>query len=162
MAKNNTQQALRPQAAQNATTGLTPIQEQAAILLASGETITAVAAQIGVNRSTLYEWQGIVTFKCFFNRQRVDYQEQLKNGLFGLTGEALATLRNCLHSDNEPTRLKAATWLLERVADQKTGITDVREALRDKHTQGLDEWAGVTFNKTEFEKECRQLGISPE
>ncbi|NMB37448.1 MAG: hypothetical protein GX993_05345 [Bacteroidales bacterium] len=164
MAKTKSQQELRSQEVLNTVqTGLTPIQEQAAILLASGETITAVAATIGVNRSTLYEWQDIVTFQCFLNQQRADYQEQLKNGIFGLTSEALATLKGCLQSENEPTRLKAATWLLERIASQKTGITDVREALRRKHTKFSDNWEDYNkFDKVAYENDCRQLGIDPE
>ena len=35
-------------------TGLTPQQEQAAMMLASGENLTAVARQLNLNRSTLY------------------------------------------------------------------------------------------------------------
>ena len=92
----------------NTQTGLTPIQEQAAILLASGDSFTAVAEKVSVNRSTLYKWQMQITFQCFFNQQCNDYKNNLKNGLFGLANEALSAIRDCLHSDNEATRLKAA------------------------------------------------------
>lgn len=34
-------------------TGLTPIQEQAAILLANGESVTAVANKLNINRMTI-------------------------------------------------------------------------------------------------------------
>lgn len=143
-------------------TGLTPIQEQAAILLASGETITAVAAKIGVNRGTIYDWQGIVTFQCFFNQQKHDYKEHLKNSLFGLTNDALTAVRNCLLSDNEPIKLKAATWLLERVAEQTAGVTDIRAALKAKHTKAM-EWPDCdNFDRVGFEKDCRQYGIKPD
>lgn len=163
MSKTKQIQAANAQTGQSSgPIGLTPIQEQAAILLASGKTITDVAATIGVNRSTLYEWQGVVTFQCYFNQQLADYKEQLRNGLFGLTGEALETIKNCLHSDNEPTRLKAATWLLERVAEQTTGMTDLRAALKAKHTKAM-EWTDYNhFDNMGFENDCRQYGIKPD
>lgn len=46
--------------------GLTPIQEQAAIMLASGENITSVSEKLNLNRSTIYQWQQKITFQCFF------------------------------------------------------------------------------------------------
>lgn len=162
--KQELQQAISPEATQvSQQTGLTPIQEQAAILLASGETITAVAAKIGVNRGTIYDWQGIVTFQCFFNQQKHDYKEHLKNSLFGLTNDALTAVRNCLHSDNEATRLKAATWLLEKVAEQKTGETNARAVIRAQCTSGVDDWGTLThFDDKAYKTECKRLGITPE
>ena len=41
--------------------GLTPIQEQAAILLASGENVTSVSEKLNLNRSTIYQWQQKIT-----------------------------------------------------------------------------------------------------
>ncbi len=46
------------------------------------------------------------------------------------------------------------------MTDQEAEITDVRIALRDKHTKGIDDWDGFkTFNKEAIEKDYRQLGI---
>ena len=156
------QQKATENAEVNATTGLTPIQEQAAILLASGDTITTVAEKIGVNRSTLYKWQMKVTFQCFFNRQCKDYKDNLRNGLFGLAGEALNAIRGCLHSENETTRLKAAMWLADKVELSETGSTDVREAIKLQYTKNeFDDW-GNTFDRRGYENELTRLGLSLE
>lgn len=50
--------------------GLTPIQEQAAIMLASGENITSVSEKLNLNRSTIYQWQQKITFQCFFSTSK--------------------------------------------------------------------------------------------
>ena len=50
-------------------TGLTPVQEQAAMLLASGESVTEVASKVNVNRATIYLWQQKINFQCFLNQQ---------------------------------------------------------------------------------------------
>lgn len=145
----------------NPQTGLTPTQEQAAMLLASGQTITAVADKLNVNRCTLYEWQRLVTFQCFFNQQATDYRNSIKNGLLGLANDAMDTIRATLHSDNESNRLKAAMWIVERVKDIKTGDTDVRTVLKKKHTSSALDW-GVdeTFDESGYKKELRDLGLS--
>ncbi len=144
-------------------TGLNPIQEEAAILLASGETITDVAAKIGVKRGTIYDWQGLVTFQCYYNQQRHNYKEHLTNGIIALTNDALTAIRNSLHSANESIQLKTATWLLEKIAEQKTGQTDVRAVVRKQCTSGIDDWGGFEkFDKTAYQSECKRLGIKPE
>ena len=43
--------------------GLTPIQEKAAIMLANGDSITLVAESLNINRTTIYQWQQKVTFQ---------------------------------------------------------------------------------------------------
>lgn len=148
----------------NALTGLTPLQEQAAILLASGDAITTVAEKISVNRSTLYKWQMQVTFQCFYNQQCTDYKNNLRNGLFGLADEALGAIKDCLHSKNEATRLKAAMWITDKVGVAETGSTDVRETLREQHTKNsLNDWDDVcTFDENGYKDELRRLGLSPD
>lgn len=141
----------------NTQTGLTPIQEQAAILLASGDSFTAVAEKVSVNRSTLYKWQMQITFQCFFNQQCNDYKNNLKNGLFGLANEALSAIRDCLHSDNEATRLKAAMWVTDKVELSEIGKSDVREAVKDKHiTSSLNDWGDFSnFDEKGYKTELR-------
>lgn len=145
----------------NHQTGLTPTQEQAAMLLASGESLTAVAEKVNVNRSTIYKWQTLITFQCFFNRQCADYRANLRNGLFGLADEALAAIRNSLHSDNESIRLKAAMWLTEKIELADTGSTDVKEVLKAKNTKNsLADWGDLTtFDEDSFNADLKRLGL---
>ena len=143
-------------------TGLTPQQEQAAIMLATGETITAVAAKLSLNRCTLYEWQKLLPFQCFLNKQAADYRDNLKNGLYALASDALQTIRDCLHSANEGNRLKAAMWLVERVSDADTGETDVREAIRERCTKDVMEVDSTLFDEDEYNKALQWYGLQPE
>ena len=112
--------------------GLTPIQEQAAILMASGESITAIAEKLEINRSTIYEWQGILTFRCFFNKQCEAIRERMKAGLFGLQEEAFKAIKDILTGDNPAMKLKAATWLLDKVAEVGIGETDPIPILKEE------------------------------
>lgn len=154
------QQKPTEKATVNPQTGLTPLQEQAAILLASGETITAVAAKMSLNRGTLYEWQKLITFQCFLNQQATDYRDNLRNGLYGLAHDALQVIGGSLQSANEGIRLKAAMWLAEKVKDNDTGQTDVREALKEQCTHS--DWGVgdlLSFDADEYKKELKRLGL---
>lgn len=142
------------------TTGLTPQQEQAAIMLASGENLTAVARQLNLNRSTLYEWQDNTAFKCFYNQQCQDHKEAVKNALFGLHSTAVDTLTDLLTNGNEATRLKAAMWLLERVANTEIGKTNIRAVLREKCTHDDMSVSWGKLNEAEYKSELQRYGLS--
>lgn len=143
-------------------TGLTPQQEQACVLLASGESYTATAQRLNVSRGTLYKWQVSLAFQCYYNQQVKDYQAEVKNGLLGLHSEAVDTVRELMKTAGEATRLKAAIWLLERVEAVDVGVTDVRELLKNKHYKkkwdlGLDD--GYLDTRA-YNAELEELGLS--
>lgn len=146
----------------NPDTGLTPQQEQAAMMLATGETITAVAAKLSLHRCTLYEWQKLLPFQCFLNKQAADYRDNLKNGLYALASDALQTIRDCLHSTNEGNRLKAAMWLVEKVSDADTGETDVRAAIKDRCTKDVLEVDSTLFDEDEYNNALQWYGLQPD
>lgn len=144
------------------TTGLTPQQEQAAIMLASGENLTGVARQLNLNRSTLYEWQENTAFQCFYNQQCQEHQQAVKNALFGLHSTAIDTLTDLLNNGNENTRLKASMWLLERVANTEVGKTNIRAVLREKCTHDDMDINWAKLNEGEYKAELRRYGLSDE
>lgn len=144
------------------TTGLTPQQEQAAIMLASGENLTGVARQLNLNRSTLYEWQENTAFQCFYNQQCQEHQQAVKNALFGLHSTAIDTLTDLLNNGNENTRLKASMWLLERVANTEVGETNIRAVLREKCTHDDMDINWAKLNEGEYKAELRRYGLSDE
>lgn len=143
-------------------TGLTPQQEQAAMMMASGENITAVARQLNLNRSTLYEWQENMAFQCFYNQQCQDHQQAVKNALFGLHNTAIETLTDLLTNGNENTRLKASMWLLERVANTEIGKTNIRTALKEKCTHNELDVDWEKLNEDEYKAELKRYGLSGE
>lgn len=126
----------------NSQIGLTAIQERCAIMLASGSTITEVAETLHLDRGTIYSWKKKVTFTCYLNRLQIESKDILKGNLFELQGQALQALKDSLVSSNEAIRLKAAVWLIERLASSEVGAYDPKEAIRQicsKPYIGFDE-----------------------
>lgn len=142
-------------------TGLTPTQEQAAELLASGVSVTSVAEKLGIARSTLYLWEKQTTFKVYFNRRCSDARSTLVVGLFGLADEALSTIRKSLQSENEQVRLKAAMWITDKLQSVEIKQTDLLAVLREEATH-RDEgamWGNSYFHEDEYKTRLKELGI---
>lgn len=139
-------------------TGLTPQQEQACILLASGESYTATAQRLNINRGTLYKWQEMLPFQCFYNQQCSDYKAEVRNALLGLHAEAVNTVRELMHNGGEATRLKAAIWLLEKVEAVRVNGTNIRAVLRERYTEHLsDDYS--RFNEYCYQEALKEFGL---
>lgn len=144
-------------------TGLTPLQEDAAILLAAGTSITDVCKRLELNRTTLYQWQDKVTFKCFMNYQRMQMRDELKNGIYGLHKKAVKALEDCLSSDNDRIRLDAAATIIDKVTAYEIGETDARNELK-KQATSCDLVPAGRWNTLDEEKYIRLLkenGLQP-
>lgn len=145
------------------TTGLTPQQEQACILLASGENVTNVADKLSLNRGTLYKWQQNKAFVCFYNKQCQEYKNDVKNGLLGLHQQAIATIEQLITTGSEATRLKAAMWLLEKVEVIEVGDTNIRQVLKDQCTTTNGDWADFTrVDEKEYKRQLKAYGLDDE
>lgn len=144
-------------------TGLTPQQEQACILLASGESVTDVADKLSLNRGTLYKWQQNKAFECYYNKQCQEYKDEVKNGLLGLHQQAVATIQQLITTGSEATRLKAATWVLEKVEAIEVGETSIRRALKGQCTTTSNDWGDLTtFDKKEYKRQLKAFGLDDE
>ena len=118
--------------------GLSPIQEKAAIMLANGDSVTLVAESLNVNRTTIYQWQQKVTFQCFFNIQKKEATQNLWNGLTALYQDALQAVKDVLRSDNDAMKLKAAMLIIAKVESSPVGATDAKAVLRKQATEIKD------------------------
>ena len=98
---NNIRQNQTEKESRSGVTGLTPQQEKAAILLASGNSVVSVAEELNVSRGTLYEWKKLLTFQCYMNEQKQGYVDSLRGGIMNLAEEAIGAIRESLNSDNE-------------------------------------------------------------
>ena len=144
-------------------TGLTPQQEQACILLASGEGLTSVAEKLSLNRGTLYKWQQNPAFMCYYNKQCKDFQNEVKSGIMGLHAQAMATMRELMTTGNENTRLKASMWILEKVEAVDVGETEIRDVLREQCTTNPYEFREVVqFDERKYKKALKQYGLNDE
>ena len=143
----------------NEITGLTPQQERAAIMLASGNSVVSVAEELNISKGTIYQWRRLITFTCYLNEQKKDFVDTIKGGVMSLADEAIAAIRDSLHSDNEATRLKAAMWVADKAKEYQVGETDVREAVKKEFTTEMfDEW-GEKIDEEGYKRRLQELGL---
>lgn len=143
----------------NDITGLTPTQERACSMLASGETIEAVAEEIKVPESTLLLWQKQTTFKCYFNQKRNNIKGSLIQGVYSLAMEAVNALRESLNSENEQVRLKAATYVVDKLQNMDIGQTDIVEVVRAEATYTNFLESEPTFHESVYNTKLKELGV---
>lgn len=140
-------------------TGLTPTQERACSLLASGAKTKDVAQQLDVPEQTLYLWQKQTTFACYYNKQRSVIKNAAVQSLFGLMDEAVTAIRESLSSTNENIRLKAASYIIDKLQMMDIGKTDIIEAVRAEATYStFGDW-GETFHESEYREKLKELGV---
>lgn len=141
----------------NPDTGLTSNQEQCAIMLASGVSITEVSKQINTSRTTIYRWLGSLAFQCFFNSMKLDAKNYIEGSLFGLKEKALDSIKACLESNNDAIKLKASMWIVDKISQIKVGEFEIRNALQEK-SQKLEKWG----QEDRYKKKLAHFGLSDE
>lgn len=141
-------------------TGLSPTQEQVAILLASGESVTDVANKMNVNRTTIYLWQQKINFQCFYNQQCKIIQDNIRNGLCGLYKDALEAVKDCLKSPNEALRLKTAMYVISKVEILDTSKQNpVKEIEKLCTSDWTDDFDGKVLDEEQFNKLMEENGL---
>ncbi len=143
-------------------TGLTPTQERACSLLASGAKTADVAQQLDVPEESIYLWQKQTTFSCYYNKQRSVIKNAAVQSLFGLMDEAVTAIRESLSSTNESVRLKAASYIIDKLQDVEVGKTDIIEAVKAEATYSDPEGWGITdsvFHESEYRDRLKELGV---
>lgn len=141
----------------NPDTGLTSNQEQCAIMLASGVSITEVSKQINTSRTTIYRWLGSLAFQCFFNSMKLDAKNYIEGSLFGLKEKALDSIKACLESNNDAIKLKASMWIVDKISQIKVGEFEIRNALQER-SQELEKWG----QEDRYKKKLAHFGLSDE
>lgn len=87
-------------------------QRNAVTLLLRGMSDQVVAAEIGVDRGTIFRWRHLPGFQRELNRQRQSLWEASAGEIQSMVGPALTILRRQLESDDPGTALRAAGVLL--------------------------------------------------
>ena len=105
-------------------TELTPLQEQGALLLSSGQNVIEVAKTLDVDRSTIWYWRQIPAFEAILNQLRTETLQTMQDGLLALHQQALKTIKRCLSSENETVALKASQVIIEKTLQFQVGETD--------------------------------------
>ena len=111
--------------------------------LTAGGSVTDVARQIGVDRSTIYRW--LNEDPVFLSELNKEKQEQLRGiraELSSLAQTATKTLRELLLTENTPSavKLKAAATILQAVGvlvPEPLGSTDPEQIRSEQATNRL-------------------------
>ncbi len=144
----------------NKATGLTPLQEQAIVLLLSGNNVSSVANQLSIDRGTIYQWQEKENFQAFYNSLQKKIKFETESGLMGMYNDAIQSLKNSLNSDNEQVRLKASIWLIEEIKSKQIGQSDPRILIKGKCTEnGFNIDFGTHLNESEYQRLLKENNL---
>jgi DNA-binding CsgD family transcriptional regulator len=135
---------------------LTPQQEQAAALLASGKTITDTATDLQISRSTVHRLLQDNLFITYYNLLCQEIKINVKNNLFALQKKAFSAITEAFNSDNDTVRLKAAIWVIENIQSVEIGNTSPVDALRD---QCMTDFSYVGLDESEYERLKRHYDL---
>ena len=135
---------------------LTPLQEKAAAFLANGKTITDTATDLQVSRATVYRLLQDELFLAYYNLLCSEVKINVKNNLFTLQEKAFAAVTAALDSDNDTTRLKAATWVIDKIQAVEVGNTSPLTAIRNQCYSIDDCIVDVGLDSAKFERLKRQ------
>jgi len=103
---------------------LTPAQQKAIALLASGKSYSATARELGIHRSTLYNWFDNPAFAESYRDASAEEAGRVSDELHELSRLALDTLRQLLTDPKTPPsiRLRASLAVLNHEAPSRHGL----------------------------------------
>ena len=115
---------------------LEPRQQHAMALLAGGKGVDEVCGALNIHRTTLWRWRKQPEFIAGWNQMVKQGKEKQIQALLGLQQQAFNVLRDCLSSQNELLRYKAAITIVEKVEAISEGPVYADEI---QHKQQQDE-----------------------
>ena len=122
---------------------LTATQEQALLLLASGETVTRTAEAVGVSRQTVSEWvNGDADFIAQLNRIRQEVLDAGADKLRGMVEKALGAVEAGFDSEELSAKERAALGmaLLKNVGlVKRANVVGSTEAARIRRSQAMSD-----------------------
>ena len=116
---------------------LNPKQTKAALLLASGDTVTTTAEQVGVNRMTVQQWlKKDDNFNAYLNSLKREFVDAGRSAMRASIVTAIDTINQLmLSSTNDVVRLNAAKEILDRAGlanDKPIGSDNVLELKQER------------------------------
>lgn len=134
-------------------TGLTPIQERAAKLLATGLTEEETADTVGIAPEELQTWRNYPAFECYLNNRRTKRKHAQMDAVLNLGGEAITALADLLNTAEPETRCKIAFQIIDRVAGAKWGATAIQQLIKDRHKNDFGE------DTASYKADLKRLGL---
>ena len=115
---------------------LEPQQQQALVLLAGGQGVDEISDTLKIHRTTLWRWRKQPEFVARWNQMVQQGKEKQIQLLLELQQQALHVLKDCLSSENELLRFKAAMTIVEKVGAMPEELVCAEEI---QHKQQQDE-----------------------
>lgn len=112
-------------------------QQEAIMLLLTGDNNKTVASKVGVDENTVYRWRNSEPFKSILLDLRLKCVEDIEIKLHSLGSKAINMLEYLLdNADNENNQLKAAVFVLDRILQYSQlelleRITSIEERLNE-------------------------------
>ena len=95
-------------------TALTPKQETAAVLIASGKSCRDTAKDIGIKPETISQWRKNPYFEALVNELKMEALEGAREQLRNLSAEAVSGLKDLMeNSKSDSVKLKACVEILK-------------------------------------------------
>lgn len=121
---------------------ITPKQSQVAILLASGQSITATAEQANTTRNTIYSWlKSDDVFIAYLNGLKLEIQEAARCAIQSKAALAIDTIADLMTgSENDAVRLAAAKEVLVMAGLSKPpriGSDSAEELRKEREVKAL-------------------------
>ena len=113
-----------------------PQQQQALALLVGGKSVDEISETLDIHRTTLWRWRQHPDFIASWNQMIQQGKEKQIQLLLDLQQQAFNVLRECLSSQNELLRFRAAIAIVEKVEVMPEGSVYADEIL---HKQQQDE-----------------------
>ena len=143
----------------NPISGLSPIQEKTIILLLSGKSITDIAKELNVDRTTIYSWQEKETFHAYYSFLAKKIKIETEGNLFGMYQNAIQAVKDSLQSDNESIKLKSALWLIDKIDKYEIGEIDPRMLIRSNCMESTLDWNTEYLNEEKFSRMLKENNL---
>jgi len=115
---------------------LKPVQITAAVALASGESITAVAEKVGVSRQAVHAWLNDENFNAYINSLKHESVNAARSAIQAAASLAVSTMSDLMaNSQNDGVRLACAKEILSMLGLEKKqaiGSESAQELKRQK------------------------------
>lgn len=141
----------------NDTEILTPLQEKAVNLLLTGKSLTAVALELKIGRTTLNRWLNHPVFKSELENRQREINQAVNHRIQSLATKSVDRLETLLNSDDPSIVFKTATFLLSRIPIQSNDLSvtpswekELKREAEIRATRELDKLYGGSYGSYEI------------
>ena len=107
-------------------------------LKAKGMEVTKIALEVGISRTTYYEWNKLEEFKAETCRREQEFISSTKQAVISYGPKAMQILKDLAeNSDSDKVRLDAATKILDKIMSNATKI-EIADGRDDKDNVSID------------------------